>query len=281
MGCGCQIDNQSNLDTTQLSPLIDDLAGHVQKTMGIKSLPAITLKDDEANSANPLGKTAYYDPGNKVITIFVTGRHPKDVMRSIAHELIHHSQNERGMFKDIGAVGEQGYAQKDPHLRKMEKEAYLKGNMCFRDWEDGYKNAVMESIYDKQQILRRKTMEIHDWKNKELQKLLMEKFGFGEGKPADDELSKKREVVMEEAEEAEESESEESGGEEEASSDDGGGESKDLSKLPPGLRKHMEKKKAKGGKEKQEESIQKPLAEDETFRQEIRAIFEQLTTLGE
>ena len=24
-------------------------------------------------------------------------------------------------------------------MRNMEKEAYLKGNMCFRDWEDEYK----------------------------------------------------------------------------------------------------------------------------------------------
>ena len=25
-----------------------------------------------------------------------------------------------------------GYAQKDPHMREMEREAYEKGNMCFR-----------------------------------------------------------------------------------------------------------------------------------------------------
>ena len=27
---------------------------------------------------------------------------------------------------------DENYAQKDPHLRKMEAEAYLKGNMCFK-----------------------------------------------------------------------------------------------------------------------------------------------------
>ena len=32
------------------------------------------------------------------------------------------------------------YAQDDPHMRKMEMEAYLKGNLLFRDWEDWYKN---------------------------------------------------------------------------------------------------------------------------------------------
>ena len=29
------------------------------------------------------------------------------------------------------------YAQENEHMRKMEQEAYLQGNMCFRDWEDG------------------------------------------------------------------------------------------------------------------------------------------------
>lgn len=32
------------------------------------------------------------------------------------------------------------YAQDDEHMRNMEKEAYLKGNLLFRDWEDFYKN---------------------------------------------------------------------------------------------------------------------------------------------
>jgi len=177
----CQINNKSNMNIEELSPLIDDLASNIQRTMKIKSLPVVTLHDDPQNSEDLLGKTAYYDPGNRVITVYVTNRHPKDIMRSIAHEMIHHSQNENGQFDDIGAVGE-GYAQADDHLRNMEKEAYLKGNMCFRDWEDGYKKLMMESIHRKNSFKRRNTtMKIHDWKNKELNRLLMEKFNLGEG----------------------------------------------------------------------------------------------------
>ena len=62
----------------------------------------------------------------------------------------------------------------------MEKEAYLKGNMCFRDWEDGYKRQMMESIHRQNSFKRRNnTMKIHKWKNNELNRLLMEKFNFG------------------------------------------------------------------------------------------------------
>ena len=173
----CNIQNNSSMDDTDLNPLAQDLVGYMQKKAGFKKPPsAITYEDDMANSKNILGKTAYYTPQDSSITVYVTGRHPKDILRSIAHELIHHRQNERGEFDDIGEVGE-GYAQSDQKLRGMEREAYTKGNMCFRDWEDGHKNAVLESIYKQQQILRRnKTMKIHKWKNNELNRLLMERW---------------------------------------------------------------------------------------------------------
>jgi len=175
----CKINNMSDMDLQDLSPLIDDLASAVQQKVGFKSMPAITLQDDEDNAQSILGKTAYYDPQNRVITVYVTNRHPKDILRSIAHEFIHHGQNLRGEFDKIGAVGE-GYAQNDEHLRNMEKQAYLEGNMCFRDWEDGYKRQTMESIHRKNSFKRRNnTMKVHKWKNNELNKLLMEKFNIG------------------------------------------------------------------------------------------------------
>jgi hypothetical protein len=34
------------------------------------------------------------------------------------------------------AAGDPNYAQNDKHLRKMEEDAYLRGNMLFRDWTD-------------------------------------------------------------------------------------------------------------------------------------------------
>ena len=65
-------------------------------------------------------------------------RHPKDLLRSFCHELIHHVQNERGDL-DLGDASNPKYAQEDDHMRKMEMEAYLKGNLLLRDFEDNYK----------------------------------------------------------------------------------------------------------------------------------------------
>ena len=90
--------------------------------MGFSDPPRLFLKTNLKNAENPLGKTAYYDPNNKSITVYVTDRHPKDIMRSISHELVHHTQNCRGEFNNAGDMDE-GYAQEDEHLREMEREA--------------------------------------------------------------------------------------------------------------------------------------------------------------
>ena len=68
----CHIDNRSNMDIGELSPLIDDLVASIQNAMKMKSIPAITLHDDPQNAEDLLGKTAYYDPAQKSITIYMT-----------------------------------------------------------------------------------------------------------------------------------------------------------------------------------------------------------------
>ena len=103
----------------------------------IQQAPKLILRQDEENAKKIFGRTAYYDPGNQEIVVFTTNRHPKDILRSYCHELIHHVQNERGDLK-MGNTSPT-YAQDDDHLRKMEMEAYLKGNLLLRDFEDNFK----------------------------------------------------------------------------------------------------------------------------------------------
>jgi hypothetical protein len=129
-----------------LKPLIGKLAKFAKYRMGFSHPPKLFLKQDNENAKSCLGRTAHYDPDEKSITIFVTGRHPKDVLRSLAHELVHHTQNLRGDLspEKCGDMSDK-YAQENPHMRKMEEEAYLVGNMCFRDWEDNEKFSLQES----------------------------------------------------------------------------------------------------------------------------------------
>ena len=108
------------------------------KKFNIRTTPKLFLRQDKENGAMTLGRTAFYDPSELKIVLFVTGRHPKDILRSFAHELIHHVQNERGDL-NLGDSSDPQYAQKDDHLCKMEMEAYLKGNMLMRDFEENFK----------------------------------------------------------------------------------------------------------------------------------------------
>ena len=121
----------------------------LDKGMNIKPLPKVKfVEDDVENARNFFGKTAYYDPNQRVIVLYTMDRHPKDVMRSFAHEMIHHMQNCENRLDTISTDN----TNEDGALPEIEKEAYEKGNMTFRNWEDSIKNPPLqlnEGKYDK------------------------------------------------------------------------------------------------------------------------------------
>ena len=106
----------------------------MDKGMKITPLPEIKIKRDLTESQDFFGKTAYYDPTNKELVLYVMNRHPKDVMRSFSHEMIHHMQNLEGRLGQ-GKINTTN-VNEDDYLQQIEKEAYLEGNMCFREWTD-------------------------------------------------------------------------------------------------------------------------------------------------
>ena len=109
----------------------------IEQNMNILPLPEVKVRYDEENAANFFGRTAYYDPNSKEIVLYGSGRHPKDICRSFTHEMIHHIQNLEGRLVNIGTQN----TNEDDALLELEKEAYLKGNITFRNWEDSIKNA--------------------------------------------------------------------------------------------------------------------------------------------
>lgn len=132
----------------QYQVLVKSLLPYAQKQLGFNRPPVINFLDDEDNSQNALGKTGFYRPDDKSISIFITNRHPKDILRSVAHELVHYQQDCDGRLSQHleKELHDKRYAQNNPELRKFEEEAYLKGNMIFRDWEDNYKNQPTKRI---------------------------------------------------------------------------------------------------------------------------------------
>ncbi len=134
----CDIHNKTERDLTELEPIIKKFIPFASKRMGFNGRPVIVFQSDPENGGKVFGRTAFFDPGTKTITIYVDNRHPKDMLRSMSHELVHQSQCERGEFNDLPEVGE-GYGQSNWNLRNMEREAYESGKRVFRAFEDIHK----------------------------------------------------------------------------------------------------------------------------------------------
>ena len=167
--------NHSSLDLAPVKHLFDSFLSFATKYLSISKCPEVHLVSDKENAQLPLGKTAFYNPNEQKITIFTDNRHIKDILRSLSHELVHHMQNLQGMFDGSGFTGP-GYAQKNQHLRDLEREAYEKGNLCLRDWEDKHKKQLQESIYTIKGDNSK--MSYKNWRNQEVNDRLMESWGY-------------------------------------------------------------------------------------------------------
>jgi len=104
----------------------------VKKELGIKNMPEILVKA----TRDGLKTTANYDyrQENKVVKVYGNNRALVDVMRSIAHELVHHKQYEDGRLDgpkppDIGG--------------EIEDEANAKAGQFIKMF-----SRMDESIYD-------------------------------------------------------------------------------------------------------------------------------------
>jgi hypothetical protein len=117
--------------------LAEELIQFMQDAYGFDRVPSISYVDDEDNGANPLCMTGGYDQEGETITIYITGRHPKDILRSLAHEMLHHVQKCEGMMdgRDMSATADPNYIMHDDFLKGVEADAFGRGNITFREWE--------------------------------------------------------------------------------------------------------------------------------------------------
>ena len=115
-------------------PLILEISKFmINQGMEIQPLPKVQFIDDDADNAQDiLGTTAYYNPQSKTIVLYTLDRHPKDILRSFCHEMVHHEQN---IKNTLGNIKTQNTTE-DSHLDEIEREAYERGNIMFRNWTD-------------------------------------------------------------------------------------------------------------------------------------------------
>lgn len=108
----------------------------LDKGMNLRPLPKVKfIEDDKKNAQDILGRTAFYNPEEKSVTLYTLGRHPKDILRSFCHEMIHHLQNVEGRLPKFYTTN----TQEDSALNDIEEEAHRLGSMTMREFEDTIK----------------------------------------------------------------------------------------------------------------------------------------------
>ena len=121
-----------NPKTFNFDPLLKSIIQSMENDgLNLKPYPKVIFKhNEESNADNFFGMTAYYAPDSNEIVLYTLGRHPKDIMRSFAHELVHVHQNHEDRLHDITTDD----VNADEHLERLEREAYETGNIMFRSW---------------------------------------------------------------------------------------------------------------------------------------------------
>lgn len=107
-----------------------------EHNVAIDPVPRIIFNREPVDMFDPLIKTGAYNKINNTIILHIDKRHLKDILRSLFHELIHHSQ----YLYESSQLNQKTKDITDPHLRPIEYEAYAKGNVLFREWTDQFKN---------------------------------------------------------------------------------------------------------------------------------------------
>ena len=106
--------------------LLEEFLEFANKQLDIDKPYSVYFVEDKHNAADALGRTAMYNPSTNSVYVYVTNRHPKDILRSIAHELVHHKQHCNGDLEKMS-------------LEDAEIDANA-GGYLLRQFEDGRRN---------------------------------------------------------------------------------------------------------------------------------------------
>ena len=115
-------------DSNSETNLVQEFIQHTATELGIDPMPEIHLHTDPEWSTNnqSFGR---YDPHSHTLNVSMPNRHILDVLRTVAHELVHCSQNQQynGLPDDAGETGS-----------RWENDANARAGIIMRDWANSH-----------------------------------------------------------------------------------------------------------------------------------------------
>lgn len=114
-------------DQSEFLKVASDFIPWVKDRLNLTQLPEIEFLSEPLS-----GTFGYYRDG--VIRVVTAGRHPVDVLRTLAHELIHYTQDQDGELKpESGATGS-----------SEENEANAGAGIVMRDFSQEFPDAIQD-----------------------------------------------------------------------------------------------------------------------------------------
>jgi hypothetical protein len=133
----CKIKSNKKLSAKERQ-LFENFLGFCKEKLDIKRMPvSIEIVKERVEGAT----TGAYYPSSQTVSVLGGNRLFLDVMRSVAHELTHHKQNERGTLQEL--------MQEYPEdlYSPYENEAYEKSGNLIKEWVRKNKESVGVDLY--------------------------------------------------------------------------------------------------------------------------------------
>jgi chloramphenicol 3-O-phosphotransferase len=138
---------KEDISRKEFGPMLDSFVSFACDHLKLDDKPKIILKAAKEQDSSFGG----YFPGTKELQVVTKNRHPMDVFRTVAHELIHHKQNLEGRIKDAAKEGATG--------SEIENEANALAGVIMRDFARNNPSSfglsaiteemLIEGLYDK------------------------------------------------------------------------------------------------------------------------------------
>lgn len=124
--------------------IVKDFCNFCKSKLGIQQMPTIRLVARKKDGMS----TGSYTPTANYVNVLAAHRALLDILRSIAHELVHRKQDESGALANIGKQGDRGEADKTDIGTWFEDEANAKGGALIKEFSRTYNKIPPNTLYE-------------------------------------------------------------------------------------------------------------------------------------
>jgi hypothetical protein len=112
--------------TESQTATIGEFVKYACKNLAVQNPPRNLTLSYDTNQVKDRRSFGYFDPNSHKIWVYVKNRNMADILRTLAHELVHHKQNISGAFEDAEDPGADG--------SEFENEANAVAGVIIRKW---------------------------------------------------------------------------------------------------------------------------------------------------